>query len=65
MQNGQFRTSCLSRVVHKNGRNSCGRSWNGDISVADIEELENMDASEMHVRRVNAIEVLTPLKGEK
>ena len=32
--------------------------------VADIEELEEMDASELHVRRLNAKEVLTPVKGE-
>ena len=30
--------------------------------VADIEELEEMDASELHARRLNAKEVLTPLK---
>ena len=28
--------------------------------VADIEELEEMDASELHARRLNAKEVLTP-----
>ena len=32
--------------------------------VADIEELEEMDASELHARRLNAKEVLTPLKGD-
>ena len=32
--------------------------------VADIEELEQMDASELHARRLNAKEVLTPMKGE-
>ena len=29
------------------------RIWKGDIMVADIEELEEMDASELHVRRLN------------
>ena len=33
--------------------------------VADIEELEEMDASELHARRPNAKEVLTPMKVEK
>ena len=33
--------------------------------VADIEELEQMDASELHARRLNAKEVSTPMKGEK
>ena len=32
--------------------------------VADIEELEQKDASEVHARRLNAKEVLTPMKGE-
>ena len=33
--------------------------------VADIEELETMDASEIHPRRINAKEVLTPQRGEE
>ena len=33
--------------------------------IADIEELEEMNASELHARRLNAKEVLTPMKGEK
>ena len=37
--------------------------WKGDITIADIEELEEMDASELHARWLNAKEVLTPLKG--
>ena len=32
--------------------------------IADIEELEEMDVSEIHARRLNAKEVLTPLKGD-
>ena len=32
--------------------------------VADIEELEEMDSSELHARRLNAKEVLTPMKGD-
>ena len=42
---------------------SAGRIWKGDIMVADIEELEEMDASELHGRRLNAREVLTPQNG--
>ena len=42
-----------------------GRIWKGDIMVADIEELEEMDASELHARRLNAKEVLTSMKGDK
>ena len=40
------------------------RIWKGDILVADIEELETMDASEIHARRLNAKKVLTPMKGD-
>ena len=43
---------------------SAGRIWKGDMMVADIEELEEMDASELHARRLNANEVLTPMKGD-
>ena len=32
--------------------------------VADIEELEQMDASEIYAKRLNAKEVLTPMNGE-
>ena len=39
--------------------------WKGDILVADIEELEQMDASEIYARRLNAKEVLTPMSGSK
>ena len=41
-----------------------GKIWKGDISVADIEELENLDASEIHPRRLNAKEIITPKSGE-
>ena len=42
-----------------------GGFWKGDIMVADIEEMEEMNASELHARRLNAKEVLTPMKGQK
>ena len=32
--------------------------------IANIEELEEMDAPEVHARRLNAKEVLTPMKGD-
>ena len=40
-----------------------GGIWKGDIVVADIKELEEMDASELHARRLNAKEVLMPMNG--
>ena len=36
----------------------------GGIWRADIEELEEMDASEIHARRLRAKEALTPMKGD-
>ena len=42
-----------------------GGSWKGDILIADIEDLEQMDACKIHVRRLNAKEVVTPMKGDK
>ena len=41
------------------------RIWKGDILIADIEDLEQMDSSEIHARRLNAKEVLNPMNGEK
>ena len=42
-----------------------GGIWKGDTKVADIEELEKMDASEIYSKRLNAKEVIFPKeKGE-
>ena len=41
------------------------RIWKGDILITDIEEMEEMDASEIYPRRINAKEVLIPQKGEE
>ena len=35
-----------------------GRTWKGDILIADLEDLEKLDASEIYLRRINAKEVL-------
>ena len=42
-----------------------GGIWKGDIMVADIEELETMDASEIHSERLNAKEVIFPKENGK
>ena len=42
-----------------------GGTWNGDVLVADIEELENTDVSEIHPRRINAKEVPSQLLRKK
>ena len=41
-----------------------GGIWKGDVLVADLEELETMDASEIYSKRFNAKEVIFPQKGE-
>ena len=41
-----------------------GGIWKGDILVADLEELETMDASEIYSKRLNAEEVMFPKQGE-
>ena len=42
-----------------------GWIWKGDILVADIEELETMDASEIYSKRLNAKEVIFPGENGK
>ena len=40
-----------------------GGIWKGDVLVADLEELETMDASEIYSKRLNAKEVIFPKEG--
>ena len=37
-----------------------GGIWKGDVLVADLEELETMDASEIYSKRLNAKELILP-----
>ena len=41
-----------------------GGIWKGDVLIADLEELETMDASEIYSKRLNAKEVIFPTEGE-
>ena len=41
-----------------------GGIWKGDILVADLEELETMEASEIYSKRLNAKEVIFHKQGE-
>ena len=41
-----------------------GGIWKGDVLIADLEELETMDASEIYSKRLNAKEVIFPKLGE-
>ena len=38
--------------------------WKGDVLIADLEELETMDASEIYSKRLNAKEVIFSKQGE-
>ena len=40
------------------------RIWKGDVLIADLEELETMDASETHAKRLDAKKVIFPKQGE-
>ena len=41
-----------------------GGIWKGDVLIADLEELETMDASEIYSKRLNAKDVIFPKQGE-
>ena len=41
-----------------------GGLWKGDVLIADLEELETMDASEIYSKRLNAKDVIFPKQGE-
>ena len=58
----QFGPKVLPGIFLGYAKNAEG-IWKGDIMVADIEELEEMDASELHARRPNAKEVSTPQRS--
>ena len=38
--------------------------WKGDVLIADLEELDTMDASEIYSKRLNAKEVIFSKQGE-
>ena len=42
-----------------------GSGWTGDLLVADVEELENNIASEVHVTRFKEKEVKIPNEGKQ
>ena len=42
-----------------------GRIWKGDNMVADVKELETMDASEIYSKRLSAKEVIFPKQNGK
>ena len=42
-----------------------GRIWKGDIIIADLEDLEKLDASDIDPRRINAREAWISQKGDE
>ena len=42
-----------------------GRIWKGDLLIADLEDLEKMNASDIYPRRINAKEVLIRQKDDE
>ena len=42
-----------------------GGIWKGDVLIADLEELETMDVSEVYSNRLNAKEKITPKENGK
>ena len=42
-----------------------GGIWKGDVLIADLQELETMDASEIYSKRLNAKEVIFPRENGK
>ena len=42
-----------------------GGNWKGDVLIADLEELETVDASEIYSKRLNAKEVIFPTEKWK
>ena len=42
-----------------------GGIWKGDVLIANLEELETMDASEIYSKRLNAKEVIFPKENGK
>ena len=41
-----------------------GGIWKGDVLIADLEELETMEASEIYSKRLNAKEMIFPKQGD-
>ena len=60
----QFGKKVLPRLFHGYALYAV-RIWKGDVMVADIEELETMDASEIYSERLNAKEVTFPKENGK
>ena len=38
--------------------------WKGDVLIADLEELETIESSEIYSKRLNSKEVIFPKQGE-
>ena len=52
-ENPSIRKESITRVFLNGYALIAGRIWKGDILIADIEELEELDASAIYPRRLN------------
>ena len=59
----QFDQKVLSKIFIEYALYA-GGIWKGVIMVSDIEELEEMDVSVLHVRRLNTKEVFASMKDD-
>ena len=57
-ENSSIWNESITWIFFVRSASIAGEIWKGDILIADIEELEKLDASEIHPRRLNAQEVL-------
>ena len=51
-------------LVEHHRKTAKGGIWKGHVLIADLEELETMDASEIYSKRLNAKDVIFPKQGE-
>ena len=63
--NGWTSSDFSSRSFKTGYELSAGGIWKGGILIADLDDLEKLDASEIYPRRINAEEVLIPQKGDE
>ena len=61
----QFGKKCLPGFFFPGHALIAGGIWKGDFLIVDIQELENLDASKINPRRLNAKEVLITQRKEE
>ena len=64
MKNPSIWKESLTWIVPRDALCTRREFGRGDVLIADLEELETMDASEIYSKRLNAKEVIFPKQGE-